>query len=149
MELLRANRAIAACPQLREEISTIVEFEVDGSTQVLNLIQVVQKVGLEAICRAVVRPLAEIRPACYYGCLLTRRRETLQFDDCEQPSSMETMLAGVGRGAGPLELQDRVLRRGMTMANEDDRAGSVPQNSRATPWRTAPRASWWLVRCAT
>ena len=52
MELLRANRALAACPRLQKEISEIVELEVDGSTQVLNFIQVVQKIGLEAIVPA-------------------------------------------------------------------------------------------------
>ena len=119
MELLRANRAIAACPQLREEISTIVELEVDGSTQVLNLIQVIQKVGLEAICRAVVRPLAEIRPACYYGCLLTRPPRDVQFDDCEQPRSMETILAALGAEPVDWNFRTECCGAGMTMADED------------------------------
>ena len=119
MELLRANRALAACPGLREEISTIVELEVDGSTQVLNLIQVVQKIGLEAIKQQVVRPLSGFRPACYYGCLLTRPPRDVQFDDCEQPRSMETVLAALGAEPVDWNYRTECCGAGMTMADEE------------------------------
>jgi heterodisulfide reductase subunit B len=118
MELLRANRALAACPQLQKEISEIVELEVDGSTQVLNLIQVVQKIGLEAIVRQVVRPLNGFRPACYYGCLLTRPPRDVQFDDCEQPSSMETLLAALGAEPVDWNYKTECCGAGMTLADE-------------------------------
>jgi heterodisulfide reductase subunit B len=119
MELLRAKRALAACPRLRQEISEIVELEVDGTTQVLNLIQVVQKVGLEAICRQVVRPLDGFRPACYYGCLLTRPPQDVQFDDCEQPSSMETLLAALGAEPIAWNYKTECCGAGMTLADEE------------------------------
>ena len=119
MELLRANRALAACPRLQKEISEIVELEVDGGTQVLNFIQVVQKVGLKAICRQVVRPLGEFRPACYYGCLLTRPPRDVQFDDCEQPSSMETVLAALGAAPVDWNFKTECCGAGMTLADEE------------------------------
>jgi len=118
MELLRANRALAACPRLQKEISEIVELEVDGSTQVLNFIQVVQKLGLEAIARQVVRPLNGMRPACYYGCLLTRPPRDVQFDDCEQPSSMETLLAALGAEPVAWNFKTECCGAGMTLADE-------------------------------
>jgi heterodisulfide reductase subunit B len=119
MELHRANRALAACPRLQQEISEIVELEVDGSTQVLNLIQVVQKVGMEEIARQVVRPLGDFRPACYYGCLLTRPPRDVQFDDCEQPSSMETILAALGAEPVDWNYKTECCGAGMTLADED------------------------------
>ena len=69
MELLRANRALAACPRLQKEISEIVELDVDGSTQVLNLIQVVQKIGLERFAgRSCDRWATFVRPVTTAAC---------------------------------------------------------------------------------
>ena len=119
MELLRANRALAACPRLRKEISEIVELEVDGSTRVLNLIQVLQKINLDVIVRQVVRPLNGFRPACYYGCLLTRPPQDVQFDDCEQPSSMETLLAALGAEPVDWNYKTECCGAGMTLADEE------------------------------
>ena len=55
MELLRARSALAASDQLRRKISEIVELPLAGETQVLNLIQVLQQVGLETIRQKAVR----------------------------------------------------------------------------------------------
>jgi heterodisulfide reductase subunit B2 len=118
MELLRANRALSACPQLRKEISEIVELDADGSTKVLNLIQVLQKIGPEAIGRLVVRPLGEFRPACYYGCLLTRPPRDVQFDDCEQPRSMESLLSALGAEPVDWNYRTECCGAGMTLADE-------------------------------
>ncbi len=149
MELLRANRALAACPQLQQEISEIVELEVDGSTQVLNLIQVVQKIGLERdrAGRSCGR-WSDFRPACYYGCLLTRPPETLQFDDCEQPSSMETLLAALGAQPVDWNYKTECCGAGMTMADEDtvlDLSHKILSDAAAHE----ASASWSPARCAT
>ena len=128
MELLRANRALAACPRLQKEISEIVELEVDGSTQVLNFIQVVQKIGLEAIARQVVRPLNDFRPACYYGCLLDASAAGRAVRRLRAAQQHGNALGGPGRGAGRLELQDRVLRRRHDAGRRRDRAGPFAQD---------------------
>lgn len=119
MELLKARAALIASEDVRREVSGIVELEVSGKTEVLNLIQVLQRVGLETIQKRATRSLAEFHPACYYGCLLTRPADTLKFDDCEQPSSMETILRGLG--AGPVEWNHKTecCGAGMTIADED------------------------------
>ncbi len=41
----------------------------------------------------------DFKPACYYGCLLTRPPETLRFDDCEQPSLDGSRPRGAGRAS--------------------------------------------------
>lgn len=118
MELIRANCALAASAKLRKEISEIVELEVRGTTRVLNLIQILQKVGIEQIVQRVTRQLTDFRPACYYGCLLTRPPETLRFDDCEQPSSMESILTALGAQPVAWNYKTECCGAGMTMADE-------------------------------
>jgi heterodisulfide reductase subunit B len=119
MELTKACFALTASEALQRKVSDIVELEVHGKAQVLNLIQVLQKVGLEKIKEKAVRPLAEFRPACYYGCLLTRPPETLRFDDCEHPTSMETILRELGAQPVEWNYKTECCGAGMTMADED------------------------------
>lgn len=118
MELIKANSALAASDELRRKVSEIVELDVSGATQVVNLIQVFQKIGVEQIKEKMVRPLGEFKPACYYGCLLTRPPATLKFDDCEQPESMETILRALGAEPVDWNYKTECCGAGMTMADE-------------------------------
>ena len=69
------------------------------------------------------KPLSRLKAACYYGCLLTRPPEVVKFDDSEQPSSMEAILAALGGKDGRLELPHRVLRRRHDHGQGRDGAG--------------------------
>jgi heterodisulfide reductase subunit B2 len=118
MELLKAKHELASQPDLRREIADIVELPIDGKTAVLNLIDVFRKVGLDKVKASVKTPLTSVRAACYYGCLLTRPADVVRFDDPEQPSSMEEVLAAVGAGTVEWNYRTECCGAGMTMANE-------------------------------
>jgi len=62
--------------------------------------------GLERLQAAVSKPLAGLKVACYYGCLLTRPPEVPDLDDCEDPTIMEDVLRAVG--AEPVEWSHRM-----------------------------------------
>jgi heterodisulfide reductase subunit B len=119
MELLKARMLVSGDPALRKEISDIVELPVEGRTDVINLIQVFQKIGYDKLKEAAKVPLSDYKPACYYGCLLTRPPEVLRFDDCEQPTSMETLLASLGAAPVEWNYKTECCGAGMTMCNED------------------------------
>ncbi len=118
MELIKAAQSIVGDISLRKQISEIVELPVTGKTQILNLIQVFQHVGIDRIKSAVKHPLESIHAACYYGCLLTRPPETLRFDDCEHPHSMEAILEAMGAKTVEWNYKTECCGAGMTMANE-------------------------------
>jgi len=118
MELIKAGQALAADPEMRKEMSGIVELNVTGRTRVLNLIQVFQKIGTPALQAAVKKPLEGVSAACYYGCLLTRPPDTLKFDDCEHPVSMEGIVTALGAKAVEWNFKTECCGAGMTMANE-------------------------------
>jgi heterodisulfide reductase subunit B len=118
MELLKAGALLAGDAALRDEISQIVELPVSGGTQILNLIQVFQRIGTPRIKQAATRSLDAFQPACYYGCLLTRPPETVRFDDCEHPSSMETLLRELGARPVAWNYQTECCGAGMTIAHE-------------------------------
>jgi heterodisulfide reductase subunit B len=117
-QLMKASCLLADDQSLRSEISEIVELKVRGTTRVCNLIQILQRVGTESIQKAAVHRLEGFRPACYYGCLLTRPPGVVQFDDCEQPSSMEKLLTALGAAPVEWNYKTECCGAGMTMSNE-------------------------------
>jgi heterodisulfide reductase subunit B len=118
MQLKKAQRAMAQDAALAEEMAAIVEAK-PGATRVLNLIDVFERVGLEAVKTAVKTPLKDLKVACYYGCLLTRPPEVVEFDDCEQPESMEKVVEALGATAVAWNYKTECCGAGMTMASEE------------------------------
>lgn len=118
MQLLKANKA-AGDEKVRQELSQTVEAELKGDGQVLNLIQIFEKIGLDRLKSALKVELKEITAACYYGCLLTRPPAVVKFDDFEQPKSMEGVLGALGVKTVEWNYKTECCGAGMTMANED------------------------------
>ena len=55
-----------------------------------------EKIGIEAIAGRVRRPLKGVKLAAYYGCLMSRPAEIMNFGDPENPTLMEEMMAACG-----------------------------------------------------
>jgi heterodisulfide reductase subunit B2 len=119
MELLKAEHEMAGDPSLRRQIAEIVELPIRGTTTVLNLIQVFQKVGIAKIKAAVKKPLKSMTAVCYYGCLLTRPPAVVRFDDPEQPTSMEAIVKALGARTVDWSYKTECCGAGMTIANEE------------------------------
>ena len=118
MQLKKAQRAIAKDAALAEEMGRIVEAQT-GDTRVLNLLQAFDRIGMETIKAAVKEPLKDLKVACYYGCLLTRPPEVVEFDDCEQPESMDKIVEILGATAVAWNYKTECCGAGMTLANEE------------------------------
>ena len=118
MELIKVRNKLRASELLHKEMSGIVEDTVTGTTEVVNLIQVFQQIGYDRIAQAAAQSLGEFRPACYYGCLLTRPPKDLKFDDCEHPSSMETLLKQLGAEPVSWNYQTECCGAGLTLADD-------------------------------
>jgi heterodisulfide reductase subunit B len=86
---------------LHEEKRRQVERALDAPLQldkpVKHLLEIVARdYGLERLSEAVRKPLAGLKVACYYGCLLTRPPEVPELDDCEAPTIMERVIEAAG-----------------------------------------------------
>lgn len=118
MELIKTANSLRSEESLCREMSDIVESPVSGKTEVVNLIQVFQQAGAENIARLSVQKLEAYRPACYYGCLLTRPPKDLQFDDCENPMSMEELLKALGAKPVDWNYKTECCGAGLTLADD-------------------------------
>lgn len=92
-----ASMEMAEDEGLKRDVETVLESTYRGDVRVRNVLDVFHNdVGLENIRQAVVAPLKGLKVACYYGCLLTRPPHIAQFDDVENPHSMDDLMQAVG-----------------------------------------------------
>jgi heterodisulfide reductase subunit B len=118
----------------RARIEDIVEMPLGEMPKVWNLVQYLQAYGLDALRQRVSRPLAGLRPACYYGCLLLRPAKRLGFDDPEQPASMEAILKALGAEPVDWPLRNECCGGGFTISKPEAvlrLAGAVLQDAHA------------------
>jgi heterodisulfide reductase subunit B2 len=102
-----ANYEVKNDPEVREQVAKVLGYEYDGSVRVRHFTEVLlQDVGISKLKKAVKQPLYGLKVACYYGCYLVRPPEVTQFDDPENPVSLET-IAGI-TGAETMEWAGKV-----------------------------------------
>ena len=92
-----ANHEVSTDPVMRKLVSDAVGKDYDGTVKVRHIIEILlEDIGLENIKSALKRSLKNLQVACYYGCLLVRPHEVTNFDDPENPTSMDKLVTAMG-----------------------------------------------------
>jgi len=92
-----ANHEVSTDPAMRKKVSDTVGRDYDGSVKVRHIVEVLlDDVGLDVIKGALKRSLNGLQVACYYGCLLVRPHEVTNFDDPENPTSLDRLVTSMG-----------------------------------------------------
>ena len=98
---LVAQKRLDDDPALKEEINTELSKKVQGKIKISSILEVLlTKVESGELREKAVRKLTGLKPACYYGCMLTRFPYDVPVpDDVENPQGMETILKSLGVNA--------------------------------------------------
>jgi heterodisulfide reductase subunit B len=92
-----ADYTIREKRQIKEQIKEIIDYDLRNDVKIFNLIEIIyDRVGLEKVQSKVVKPLKGLKTACYYGCLLVRPADIMQFDDTEHPKSLDEIMKSIG-----------------------------------------------------
>ena len=92
-----ANHEVSTDPAMRKKVSNAVGRDYDGSVKVRHIVEVLlEDVGLDAIKNSIKQSLNGLQVACYYGCLLVRPHEVTNFDDPENPASLDRLVTAMG-----------------------------------------------------
>jgi len=92
-----ANHEVSADPAMRKLVGDAVDRDYDGSVKVRHIVEVLlDDVGLDIIKSTLKRLLNGLQVACYYGCLLVRPHEVTNFDDPENPTSLDRLVTAMG-----------------------------------------------------
>ncbi len=85
---------------LRKNVEQIIDLEYPEDIRVLHMLDViVEKVGANAVKEKVVKDLAGLKVACYYGCLITRPPSITGKQQFENPTQMESVMEALGAEA--------------------------------------------------
>jgi heterodisulfide reductase subunit B len=97
--LKSAIYAINNSVHTQQRISEVIGDKLNGEIEIkimhpLEFLRV--EYGYKKIKELVKRPLTELKVACYYGCLLVRPPKVVNFDDAEDPTSMDNLIQAIG-----------------------------------------------------
>jgi heterodisulfide reductase subunit B len=81
---------------LKNKTEELLEEKINDMPRVINLIQFFNETGIDKIKEKITVSLKGLNAACYYGCLLLRPSNIINFDDAEDPSSMEEIISALG-----------------------------------------------------
>jgi len=101
--MLVSKKRLAEDSRLKETINAGLSKKVDGKIKILSILEALTpKVLSGEIGEKTTKRLEGLKPACYYGCLLTRFPSDMDIpDDVENPQGMETICKALG--AEPLD----------------------------------------------
>ena len=82
---------------LNKKMEKIMGTVYKGGLRIRHLLDVIcNTVGMETIRKKVGNPLKDLRLVPYYGCVIVRPHEVTQFDDEEQPQTMDNLIEAIG-----------------------------------------------------
>jgi heterodisulfide reductase subunit B len=92
-----ANHEIKNNPEFRKKVAGSLGEDYDGTVNVLHFVEVLTKdIGFKKLKKAFTHTLDGLKVASYYGCLLVRPHEVTNFDDPENPVSMDNLVKIMG-----------------------------------------------------
>jgi len=103
---------------LSSKISANIGMEYNGTSQVLNIIQFIDKYIAGRLEEKVVKPF-NYNAACYYGCLLVRPHNILKFDRVEDPQTMDVLVKRAGGNPIDWAFKTECCGAGMSVSRTD------------------------------
>lgn len=103
---------------LKSKISSIIDLKYEGTSHILNIIQFIDKYIADKLEEKVVKPF-DYNAACYYGCLLVRPHDILNFDRVEDPQSMDTLVTKAGGKALDWAFKTECCGAGLSVSRTD------------------------------
>lgn len=81
----------------RDSLLELLAMPFSGKIKAVSILQLLyETIGVDQVAQRVSHPLSDLVVAPYYGCLLSRPARFAQFDDPENPVSMDELLRGAG-----------------------------------------------------
>ncbi|HSW01087.1 MAG TPA: CoB--CoM heterodisulfide reductase iron-sulfur subunit B family protein [Sedimentisphaerales bacterium] len=115
-----ANHEVATNPQVRAKVAEAIGRDYEGSVKIRHLLEVLlEDIGVETIAGALRGSLAGMKIANYYGCLLVRPHDVTGFDDPENPTSLDRMVAAIGGTALEWPHKTECCGSGLSMSRTD------------------------------
>lgn len=118
--LKSAQDEITQDPVLREKVQQTIDAPIGGNLTIHNLLGFLgQKVGLEAIREKVNKPLNGLKLIPYYGCYVVKPPSVTNFDDPENPTSLDEILKAAGAEVLDWDFKVECCGAGLSLSKTD------------------------------
>jgi heterodisulfide reductase subunit B len=92
-----AQYEIAENPEMAAEVEEVIEYRFTEKVKVLHPLEVLStEPVISRLPELVEKDLSGLKVVSYYGCLMLRPPEIMEFDICEYPQTMDKILNAVG-----------------------------------------------------
>ncbi len=92
-----AEKQVNTNSKLRTEVESVLDLPLNDLPRTVHPLEILVNDGFEERINSRVRnDLSDLKVVCYYGCHISRPAEVMQFDDPENPQSMDSLLNWVG-----------------------------------------------------
>ena len=116
--LTMVQHALKKNDSLRAEVNAIIEADLRCDINIMNIIQFIQTFVAEKLGEKQLMEFNK-KVACYYGCLLVRPNDVLNFDRPEDPQSMDEVMKGIGADAIDWPFKTECCGAGMSVSRTD------------------------------
>ncbi len=90
----------------RDKVNNLLDTPYQGGVATKSVLQIlVEDMGVKALKDKTVKPLKGLKVAAYYGCIMNRPPEVMNFDDPEHPMAMDNILTALGATVLPFPLK--------------------------------------------
>jgi heterodisulfide reductase subunit B len=144
--MLVVQKVLESEKGILNEINGELSKKVIGKTRILSILEAIGPVASSGeLAKSVVRKLEGLKPACYYGCMLTRFPYGVPVpDSVENPQGMETILKILG--ATPLDWSYKTDCCGASAAVNDNET-SIKLMSKIMKDAIAREANCFVTTC--
>ncbi|MES0329419.1 MAG: CoB--CoM heterodisulfide reductase iron-sulfur subunit B family protein [Dehalococcoidales bacterium] len=92
-----AQYEIAENSEMAAEVEEVIEYRFEKKVKVLHPLEVLSSEPvISRLPELVEKDLSSLKVVSYYGCLMLRPPEIMEFDICEYPQTMDKILNAVG-----------------------------------------------------
>jgi heterodisulfide reductase subunit B len=93
-------------PEFAASVNKLLDKPVKNTLPVKSVLQAIfEDVGVDAVRPKVFKWLRGLKLAPYYGCIMNRPPEVMEFDDHENPVAMDQLMEAVGAEPVPFPLK--------------------------------------------
>ncbi|MGR3220659.1 MAG: CoB--CoM heterodisulfide reductase iron-sulfur subunit B family protein [Candidatus Anammoxibacter sp.] len=119
LRFITAQNEIKENAELRTKIDDTIEMPYNDGIKILNFPEFAQAYCLDKLKEKVIKKTENLKVVCYYGCLLVRPPKVVEFDNPDDPVSMDEILNAIGVDALDWEFKTECCGGGLSMSRQD------------------------------
>ncbi len=119
LTLLHTHQEVTRDEVIKKEVELTTNLKYSKPVKIINVIEIIQQLLDRLIAKVNTDRLKGFKIASYYGCLLVRPPKVMQFDNCENPQSMDKIVKSLGAQPVDWEFKTECCGGGFTVSNPE------------------------------